>query len=205
MDTTVTAITAARGTGPLVVSLGSGERFLISPSSLSDLRIAAGDELDGDTVAALRTAERSDRAYARMLRLLATRGRSRAELERRLTAWGIDATAAAGILGRLEAAGLIDDKRLAGELSSGLRRRGHGSLRVEHDLDHLGVAESARAGAVAEHARADSEIARRLLATRFGAAPYDRATTARAAAFLARRGIAEEAVWAALGIDPDAG
>jgi regulatory protein len=200
---TVTTITAARGGGLLSVALDSGERFLITASSLSDLRIAAGDELDGDAVAALRSAERADRAHGRLLRLLSTRARSRAELERRLAGWDVDPEAAAGILGRLERAGLLDDDRFAGELSAGLQRRGQGSRRTEHDLERLGVAEAARAGAVADHAQADPEIAGALLAARFGPPPYDRATTARAASFLARRGIAEEAAWAVLGVDPD--
>jgi regulatory protein len=192
---TVVTISAARATGPLVaVVLASGERHLLSTGRLAELALAAGDELDADGVERLRQASADQRTEQRLLRLIATRPRSRAELERRLAQWQVPEPRAQLVLAKLERAGLLDDTRLADALSDSLRRRGHGSLRVAHDLERLGVDHDVAAPALADHAASDAGGALRLLARRFGPPPYDHATTRRAAGLLARRGFDQEAV-----------
>jgi regulatory protein len=194
MDTVVT-ISAARATGPLVaVVLASGERHLLSTGRLAELGLAAGDELDGGGVERLRQASSEQRTEQRLLRLIATRPRSRAELVGRLAQWHVPEPRAQLLLAKLERAGLLDDSRLADSLSESLRRRGHGSLRVAHDLERLGVDKDVAAPALADHAALDGDGARTLLVRRFGAPPYDPATTRRAAGLLARRGFDQEAV-----------
>lgn len=194
MDTVIT-ISAARAAGPLVsVVMASGERHLLSAGRLAELGVAAGDELDGAGLERLRQSSADQRSEQRLLRLLATRPRSRAELVRRLAQWHVPEPSAQLLLAKLERAGLLDDSRLAGELSESLQRRGHGSLRAAHDLERLGVEYDTAAPALADHATSDPGLARRLLARRFGPPPYDDATTRRAAGLLSRRGFDEQAV-----------
>jgi SOS response regulatory protein OraA/RecX len=122
---------------------------------------------------------------------------------RQLARWRVPEPNAQLLLAQLERAGLLDDSRLAGELSESLQRRGHGSLRAAHDLERLGVEHDAAAPAVADHATSDPGLAQRLLARRFGPPPYDHATTRRAAGLLARRGFDQQAVSQVLDLDID--
>lgn len=204
MDDAVVALTAARSPGQLVsVGLRSGERLLLSTRRLAELRLAAGDELDDRRLAELRAAAEDERIEQRMLRLIAVRPRSRAEVDRQLDAWSVPPDRAASLVARLRAAGLLDDGLVAAEVSSGLRRRGHGSLRAAHDLDRLGVEPATAAPVIGEHAAGDETRARDLVADRFGPPPYDIAVARRAASYLWRRGFGEDAVAAAVGADLD--
>ena len=202
-DVVVSSVAPSRRDGSVVaVALSSGDRHLISAAQLSHLRIAAGDRLDQPRIASLEAAAREQVVEARLLRLLAVRPRSRAELSQRLASWEVGEQQASALLARLGRAGLLDDAALAEQVSDGLRRRGQGSLRARHDLARLGVDEGDAATAVAGHAEADSGIAAALLERRFGAPPpYDAPTTRRAAGLLARRGFSEDAIAGLLGLD----
>lgn len=205
MDTVIT-ISAARASGPLVsVVLASGESHRLSTARLADLRLAPGDRLDDAGVERLRQASSDERSEQRLLRLIAIRPRSRAELVRRLGQWQVPEQNAAALMGRLERAGLLDDSLLAESLSASLQRRGQGSRRAAHELERLGVERETAAQALAAHATSDPGLARELLRRRFGPPPYDRATTRRAAGLLARRGFDDEAVATVLDLDVDTG
>jgi regulatory protein len=184
------------------VTLASGERYQVSSARVAELGLVAGDELDVSKLEALRQAHTLDRAEQRLLRLLGTRARSRHELADRLDAWGVEPERGELLLDRLTRAGLLDDEQFARELSEGLQRRGHGSLRARHDLDRLGVSESARSRALAGHEQADQQIAHDLVIAEFGEPPYDHATVRRAAALLARRGFDEVVITQVLDLDP---
>ena len=176
---------------------------MLSTRRLAELRLAAGDALDDRRLAELRRAAEDERIEQRVLRLIAVRPRSRAELERQLDAWGVSREHSDGLLARLQAAGLLDDGVVAAEVSSGLKRRGHGSLRAAHELDRLGVDASTAAPVVGDHAAGDASRARELVARHFGPPPYDHDVARRAASFLWRRGFAEDAVAGAVGVDLD--
>jgi regulatory protein len=200
----VVALTAARSPGQLVsVGLQSGERLLLSTRRLAELRLAAGDELDGRRLAQLRAAAEDERLEQRLLRLIAIRPRSHAEVERQLDAWGVPPHRASALVSRLRGAGLLDDGVVAAEVSSGLKRRGHGSLRAAHDLERLGVDAMTAAPVIGDHAAGDESRARDLVTRRFGPPPYDTDAARRAASYLWRRGFGEEAVAAAVGADLD--
>ncbi|HEY0389799.1 MAG TPA: RecX family transcriptional regulator [Gaiellales bacterium] len=201
MDTVI-ALTASRSPGQLVsVGLDSGERFLLSTRRLAELRLAAGDELDSRRVRELREAAEDERNEQRVLRLIAVRPRSRTELAHRLAEWQVREPRAQALLERLESAGLLDERQLAADVSEGLRRRGHGSLRAAHDLDRLAVDPATAAPVVGDHAATDAARARALLVSRFGHGPYAAAAARRAAALLARRGFGAEVVSEVLGLD----
>lgn len=201
MDT-VRSISATRSPGSLVsVTLASGERYQISSARVAELGLVAGDELDLPQLEALRQGHTLDRAEQRLLRLLGTRARSRYELQGRLDAWGVDPERGELLLDRLTRAGLLNDEQFAEQLSEGLQRRGHGSMRARHDMERLGVPESERARALAGHEQADRRIAHDLVVAEFGEPPYDQATTRRAATLLTRRGFDESVVTQVLGLD----
>ncbi|MDX6496166.1 MAG: regulatory protein [Gaiellales bacterium] len=191
----VSSISASRrrGGGAEIV-LGSGERLVVSTARLAGFGLARDDLVEDGVVAALRTAARLDGLEQRLLRLVAIRARSRSELDRRMERWQVSADERQELLDRLTAAGLLDDRAFAHQLSASLRRRGHGSSRAAHDLDRLGVDDATASPALADHAQADGEIAAAILERRFGPPPYDAATLHRAAGLLARRGFEEDVI-----------
>jgi len=193
--------TPRSGGASVSLQLRSGQRYVLAATRLSELGLAGGDPVDGETVARLTDAALEWRSERRLLRLLAQRPRSRAELERRLAAWDLPERMAQGLLDRLMRAGLLDDDRMAREVSGSLRRRGHGSRRAADDLERLGVGEAAAAAAVRDHADDDGEIAAALLTERFGPQPYDPPTMRRAAGLLGRRGFDTETIAQLLGYD----
>lgn len=193
--------TSRSGGAAVSVQLRSGERYVISALSLSALGLAGGDPVDTATLEQLSSAAAEWRAERTLLRLLAKRPRSQAEIERRLTGWDVPAEAAQRLLKRLADAGLVDDGRMAQDVSDSLRRRGHGSLRAAYDLQRLGVADGPVSAAVEDHGAADTDIAREVLLTRFGEGPYDPPTLRRAAGLLARRGFDEHTIEQVLGYD----
>lgn len=176
------------------VALTSGERLLVSTGRLAGLGLARDDVVDASMLSALRRAFEFDRLERRLLRLVAVRARSRAELDGRLERWQVSPQDRVELLDRLTKAGLLDDEVFANHLSGSLMRRGQGSVRAAHDMQRLGVADERAAAALADHARADPKIAADVLERRFGRPPYDAATTRRAAGLLARRGFGEDAI-----------
>jgi regulatory protein len=198
----VSSISASRrrGGGAEIV-LGSGERLVVSTARLAGFGLARDDLVEDGVVAALRTAARLDGLEQRLLRLVAIRARSRSEIDRRMEGWQIAADERRELLDRLAAAGLLDDRAFADQISSSLRRRGHGSARAAHDLDRLGVDDATASAALADHAQADGEIAATILERRFGPPPYDTATRHRAAGLLARRGFDEDVIRPLLFLD----
>jgi regulatory protein len=137
-----------------------------------------------------------------MLRLLARRPHSRAELAQACARWGLGSEESQALLDRLARAGLVDDIGLARRLADQRQAAGHGRLRIAHDLRRLGIdpanAVDAEDDGGGELARARAELHRR-----FGdPAVLDRRARARAAGHLGRRGFDVDTVSEALGLDP---
>jgi regulatory protein len=126
-------------------------------------------------------------------RALRHRDRSRREVEERLARAGIDENRLTDALDTLERVGYVDDARFAGARAGALADRGYGDEWIRHDLAEHGVAPEAVAEAIgalvpeAERAAA--------LVEQFG-------RTSKTGARLARKGFGEDALEAALGIDP---
>jgi regulatory protein len=200
---TVAGLRRPRPGDPTVeVLLASGERVRVHDRRLAEHRLAVGEELDPHTCAALREAGRADAAERRALGLIAVRPRSRAELARRMGAWGLSEEAASTILKRLSAIGAVDDGVLAAAVVSGRRARAYGRLRVDADLERMRVDPGAR-GVAETTARDEAERARQALSMRGAPDPRDPAGLRRAAAFLHRRGFDADTVAAVLGLDDD--
>lgn len=202
--TTIVGLRRTRAGGPTVeVLLDSGERLRVHDRRLGEHGLCTGATLAPPAYEALRTAGRLDSAERRALRLIAVRPRSRSELGRRLGEWGLGEADSAVVLERLAAIGLVDDDALAAAVVSSRRADAYGRLRVEFDLDRLGIDGETGAGHVATTAQAELDRARGALRGRHAPDPRDPASLRRAAAFLARRGFDADTVAAALGHELD--
>jgi SOS response regulatory protein OraA/RecX len=200
--TVVTGIRRVGAGAAVEVSLANGERLRVDEKRLLERELAVGSEVGRASLARLREWQRIDEMERRVLRLLARRPRSRAELARACDRWGLGQAEADALLDRLAGVGMIDDGALAGRLADQRRASGHGRLRIEHDLRRLGI--DPAAGTAGEDAVGELRRARAELVRRFGdpaqMAARDRA---RAAAHLGRRGFDTDTVAEALGLDPD--
>jgi regulatory protein len=138
----------------------------------------------------------ADAAHAAALRLLTTRARTRAELQRRLEEKGFTTAAVADTLDRLERVALVDDEALAGTVAEGRAARGLDGPAIAAELRDRGVdpavADRAAQAAIPPDARADRcrQVAEARLAQLDGLAPA--AQLRRLAGYLARRGYPPE-------------
>jgi len=85
----VTGIRRVRSGSAIEVSLESGERLRVDERRLLERELAPGVELGRAPLARLREWQRIDGAEWRVLRLLARRPRSRAELAQACARWGL--------------------------------------------------------------------------------------------------------------------
>jgi len=111
--------------------------------------LATGRPLDRHTARELAREIRRARALAQATRTLATSGRSRQELERRLARAGHGDAAREAALATLDRAGLVDDARLAESRAELLARRGYGDAAIRADLRRRLIAPETAAAAVA--------------------------------------------------------
>jgi regulatory protein len=126
-------------------------------------------------------------------RALEHRDRSRSEIEKRLARAGIDEDRRTDALDTLERVGYVDDGRFASARAEALANRGYGDEWIRHDLGEHGVAAEAIAeaiGALVPEAERAAALVERL------------GRTPKTGARLTRKGFGEDAVEAALGIDP---
>jgi regulatory protein len=93
------------------VELEGGESFALEPSAAAGL--SPGQLLEPEAVERLKRESRLEDAYARCLRLLARRPRSRAEIERYLLRRALPDPEAGSVLDRLVERGWIDDRKFA--------------------------------------------------------------------------------------------
>ncbi|WP_407352208.1 regulatory protein RecX [Luteimonas sp. R10] len=144
----------------------------------------------------------------RALGLLVRREHSRRELERKLTARGVEADEAARAVERMAAEGWQDDARFAVSLARSRVAAGYGPQRIRAELESHGLDAAtveAAFAALAEDGEDDWRgRAQALLERRFGdlrVAGQDRRR--KAAEYLIRRGFDIGVVRRATGFDPD--
>ncbi|HEY0504631.1 MAG TPA: recombination regulator RecX [Lysobacter sp.] len=138
----------------------------------------------------------------RALGLLARREHSRKELNRKLTARGLDSDQARAAVDRLAGEGWQDDARFAESLVRSRSASGYGPLRIRAELATHGLDREAIARAMDTFEGDWSELARDLVRRRFGALD-DLVARRKAADFLLRRGFDGGAVRAATRFDSD--
>jgi len=186
----VTGLKEQRGERVAVEVDGALWRTLpVDAAVRAELRV--GVELDRPRLRRVRRELRRTEALAWAVRALRRRDLSRRALEQRLDRAGLTAEEQCAALATLERAGLVDDGRFAVARAEALAVRGYGDEAIRWTLEREGVdaelASAAIASLAPEGERAAAIVERR---------GPGRAT----AAFLARRGFAEDAVEAALGV-----
>lgn len=140
----------------------------------------------------------------RALGLLTRREHSRRELERKLTARGVDAGDAQAAVAKLADAGWQDDARFAESLLRSRIASGYGPRHIRAELGTHGLDDQAIEAAMASFEGDWSALARDLVRRRFGeAGPADLAQRRRAADLLARRGFDGDSIRSATRFDPE--
>jgi regulatory protein len=135
----ITALRASRLSGYVVVYV-DGARFGLLPiERVRALGLVRGRELDEAAAGRLEAAARAEDAYRAAVRLLAARPRAVQEIVRRLRQKKMAPQAAAEAVGRLEAAGLLDDGEFARSFARSRAERGYGPMRILADLAARGV------------------------------------------------------------------
>lgn len=152
-------------------------------------RPEAGDEPEWDPARLRRV----------VMDLLARREHTRSELTAKLSARGADRLDIGPVLDTLEADGLLSDARFAEAFVRQRIQRGHGPVRIRHELGQRGVDERAAEAAMAEADPDWDERAVRARHGRFGRQkPADFKDRARQARFLTYRGFTADQVRRAL-------
>jgi regulatory protein len=169
----------------------------VEPEAIGELGIAEGDEIDDAQRAAVEQALAQARARLFVVRSLAVKMQSAAEIARKLAAREIPPAVAREAIERVAEYGYIDDASLAGQLARGMQARGYGRRRAEQKLRARGLPRELADTALDEAYgdRDEVALAREALGRRAVGDDTDRR---RAVAFLARRGFSAGAAWKAV-------
>jgi len=169
----------------------------VEPEALGELGVAEGDEIGGSRRLAVEDTLARVRARLFVVRSLAVRMQSEAEIEKKLAARDIPPEIAREAIERVTEYGYIDDASLAGQLARGMQARGYGRRRADQKLRARGLPRDLADGALDEAYGGHDEVAlaREALGRR---AVADDADRRRAVAYLARRGFSAGAAWRAV-------
>ncbi len=107
----------------IVLRLDGKAWLRVEPEALGELGIAEGDEIDDGRRAVVEDALARIRARRFVVRSLAVRMQSSAEIERKLAARHVPPELAREVIGRVAGYGYIDDASLAGHARAALGRR----------------------------------------------------------------------------------
>jgi SOS response regulatory protein OraA/RecX len=123
-----------RKRGRVAVELDGRPWRVLPTDAVVRAGLGVGRSLDRQTARELARELRRARALAQATRLLAASGRSRGELERRLSRARHSGSAREEAVGALERAGVLNDARLAESRAEQLARRGYGDAAIRSDL-----------------------------------------------------------------------
>jgi regulatory protein len=138
-------------------------------------------------------------AYTKALGLLVRREHSRRELERKLSAKGVEPELAGTALDKLGEQGYQDDSRFAEMLVRTRITRGHGPLRIRADLGVHHIDSETSAQVLADAEPDWTVLALEALRRRFGEQPAsNQAERIKRTSFLMRRGFTGDSIRAAL-------
>lgn len=192
---------AERRTGrarPVALRLDGQAWLRVSATELVELDVRDGDEIDETQQHVLERELARSRARLFVVRSLAARAQSVAEIRAKLAQRSIPEDLSEEAIGLALGYGYLDDPALAAQLARSQRSKGFGRRRAERALSARGipggvatVALDAAYGDADEAAQALAALGRRS----FGEGDAGRR---RGAAFLARRGFSSAAAWAAV-------
>ena len=138
------------------VTFDSGERLYLSNADFRALPLALGDSLDLRAYRHDLLLRQYPEALNRAVGLLATRARSQAEVERRLTAAGYQSDTVEMVLYKLEKERLLDDGAFAQAWVAQRSARGLGAMRLRQELRQRGVDETQASAAIEALAEEDT-------------------------------------------------
>ena len=168
----------------------------VSEAELVEFGFHEGATVSPEEQARIETGLARARSRAFVVRSLAVRAQSIAELERKLAERSIPPAIAKEAIELARGYGYLDDGALAGQLARGMRERGYGRRRAERSLRLRGIPDELAVTALDESfdRTGEQDDALRALGRRtVGDSDSDRR---RAAAFLIRRGFSAGAAWA---------
>lgn len=148
--------------------------------------LTEGTQLDRPLLRHLRRSLRDVEAERHAARMLGRRDVSRTELTTRLKARGVTANERQRLLDKLEAAGMLDDQRLATTRAEQLADGGWGNAAIDYRLEEAGVGQPERSEAIASLTPERDRVA--------GILARKRKSGQKGAAFLSRRGFDPDVV-----------
>lgn len=125
--------------GRVTVTLCGGEEIKTTLNVVTDLRLYAGRELDGEELKELRAASASALARNRAMELLSRRPMSEKELIDKLIRKGEDEETAADCARWLRENGFLNDESYAAAVARHYAAKGYGPGRVRAELSRRGV------------------------------------------------------------------
>jgi len=173
--------------GRILIFLEDGTLLKATEQELLTFGLRAGDELDGQTLTALKSAADGSDAKAAAAALIGRRAMSRADLEKKLREKGASARDADYAAEWLEAIGALNDADYAALLVRHCAGMGYGPARWRDELRRHGIDRELWEDACAQAPDA-AEIVNKYLLDRFRGKTPDEKERRRAADALARRG-----------------
>ena len=183
--------------GRFLVKLEDGSLLKVTESEVLEFALAAGRELEEETLTALGMAARRSSVKSTAANIIGSRALSKKELTDRLVRKGAEAEEAEEAAGWLEDIGALDDRAYAAMVARRCASRGYGPAHVREELRRRGVARDLWDEAL-EELPDPAETLDDLIQKRCRGDLSDRRELKRVSDGLLRRGFAWEDVKAAL-------
>ena len=182
--------------GRLTVSFDNGEEVKTTLGVVTELRLHAGKELDGEQVEEFRLLSLRALAREKALEILSKRPMSRRELYKKLLEKGEEEDTAEYCVNWLSDNGLINDESYAAAIVRHYTAKGFGAGRIKSELNRRGIARDLWETAV-EAAPDNSEKIDKFISSRL-TDPKDRTQVGKVSQALYRRGFSWEEIRQAL-------
>ncbi len=129
-----------RKKGRFLLTMEDGSILRVTEEELIQFHLREGQELDDDTLAALKKSADASNIKAKAANMIAARPLSKKELQKRLMQKGGDAESAEAAVEWLEDLGAVNDAAYASSLVRHYSSRGYGKGRIREELHRRGVA-----------------------------------------------------------------
>lgn len=139
-----------RKKGRFLLTLEDGTLLRVTEEELLRFSLREGQELDDDTLSALKKSADTSRTRAKAANMIAARPLSKKELQKRLVQKGSDAGDAEAAVEWLEGLGAVNDAAYAASLVRHYSSRGYGKARIREELHRRGVPKELWEGALEE-------------------------------------------------------
>lgn len=128
-----------RKKGRFLVILEDGDILRITEEELLRFGLRSGEELEEETLEALRSSAKTSQVKAQAAGMIGRRALSKSELQRRLVRSGAAEADAQAAADWLEDIGAVDDPAYAAAVVRDYGRRGYGPARIREELRRRGV------------------------------------------------------------------